>query len=124
MFQKIIFNKTDYLKAFFKIFIIILFSFTTLIVLFILTSIAVSKINFSYKSLLPVTAVILSVNSTFNGFVTSRLFKENGLIWGILAGIITLAIVIIISIYYGIFSFTPILFIKILKFVCNNCITK
>ena len=64
-------------------------------------AIIVSKINISFDVLYPATAVVLGLSAALNGFVLSRWFKENGLLWGVLAALITVAVLTLISLYYA-----------------------
>ena len=112
MLHKIVLNKSDIIKCIIKILSIALFSFFTLSVLFIITAVIISKINFSYSSLLPVTAIILALISALNGFLISRWFKINGVVWGVLAGIIILLFIVIASVYYNVFALSSTMLIK------------
>ena len=122
LLQKIMFDKSAVIKMFCRLFIISLFCFFSAAVLMFISAFVLSKINFSYEMLLPVTAVILAVSATFDGFVISRWYKENGLIWGILAGIILICIIVFYSVLYDTFCISAQLFIKAVVAITSGAI--
>ena len=104
MLQRIIFDKSDVIKIICKIFIVFIICFATATILFCIAAIIISGINFSYDILPAVTASILAFSAFADGFLISRWNKENGLLWGVLVGIIVTAILIAISFKCGTIS--------------------
>lgn len=101
MLQNISLNRYDILKVVFRFVIISVFCiFTSAAMLYVL-AIIVSKVNISFDVLYPATAVVLGFSAAINGFVLSRWFKENGMLWGIFAALITVAVLTLISLYYA-----------------------
>ena len=112
MLQRIIFDKSDVIKMICKIFIIFLLCFVTTAVLFCAASAIIANVNFSYDILPAVTASILAFSAFVDGFLISRWNKENGMIWGILAGIIITVILVAVSIKFKTISPSGQLIIK------------
>lgn len=113
---------SNQIKNILKIVSIILFCFATLILFFCTTALIVSKINFSYDILSSAITVILGITSFFNGFILSKLFKENGLFWGIFAGIATIIILIVFALIFDTLSFSTTFFTKIIVILCSGAI--
>ena len=67
-------------------------------------AVIISKVNFSYNILYPITTASLGLSAALNGFILSRLFQEKGLLWGVFAAIITVVSLTIISVLYGSFA--------------------
>ena len=97
MLRQIIFDKSDILKYIFKFFIVSLLCFITTALSFSIGAAVISRTNFSYDILPTVTAAILAVSAIIDGFLISKWNKENGLIWGVLAGIVITVFVIVAS---------------------------
>ena len=106
MLQRIIKGNTDNIKIISNLVTIVFICIITVSVLFCISAFAVSKIDFSYETLPAVIAAILAVSSAFDGFLISKLLKENGLFWGVFVGLIIFAVLIIISLYYSTFNVT------------------
>ena len=104
MLQRIIFDKSDVIKIICKILIIFLLCFVTTAVLFCTAAAIIANVNFSYDILPAVTASILAFSAFADGFLISRLNKENGMIWGISAGIIITVILVAVSVKCGTIS--------------------
>jgi len=101
LLQRIIKGNTDNIKIISKLLTIVFICIITVSVLLCISAFAVSKIDFSYETLPAVIAAILAVSSAFDGFLISKLLKENGLFWGVFVGLIIFAVLIIISLYYS-----------------------
>ena len=121
MLQKF-FSKTDILKLILKILFISAFCIGTVLFLFVAVAVIISKVDTSYDILFPVITAILSVSAVFCGFTISRWFKENGLIWGILAGIIISVFIISTCLIYGSLDLTTALFTKIIVTVISGAV--
>ena len=120
MLQKIFLNKTDTIKIILKILFITLFCVCTVLFLFAITAFVISKTDFSYNILFYAITAILAVSSAFCGFVISKQFKENGLIWGVFAGIVISLFIVVLGIIYNGFIFTSSLFTKIIITVISG----
>ena len=112
MLQRIIFDKSDVIKIICKIFIVFIICFATATILFCIAAIIISGINFSYDILPAVTASILAFSAFADGFLISRWNKENGMIWGISAGIIITVILVAVSVKCGMISLSGQLIVK------------
>lgn len=112
MLQKII-NKSDTLKILIRLFLIIGLCLLCNIMLFSLTAFIITKTDFTFEILLPLTSVILAVSSFICSFITSRYHKENGLICGILAASVISVFVISISLFNNTFNISIPLLTKI-----------
>ena len=108
-----IFNKADTFKVVVKFILFALFCICSLLLLLSIAAIAITKIDFTYGALDPVTSAIVAVSSVFSGFVTSRVFKENGLIWGISAGIVISVFIIAAAVYTSSFKISTVLLTKL-----------
>ena len=106
MLQRIIKGNTDNIKIISNLVTIVFICIITVSVLFCISALAVFKIDISYETLPAVIAAILAVSSAFDGFLVSKLLKENGLFWGVFVGLIIFAVLIIISLYYSTFNVT------------------
>ena len=104
LLQRIIFDKSDVIKIICKILIIFLLCFVTTAVLFCTAAAIIANVNFSYDILPAVTASILSFSAFADGFLISRWNKENGMIWGFLAGTIITVILVAVSVKCGTIS--------------------
>ena len=105
-------NKSDILKLIFRsIFCLIICLFTVSLLLAV-AAFFISKINFSYEHLLPLTAFICGVSAFADGFLISRWQKENGMFWGIFAALLIITVICLFSVYYRNFSFSSVLFLK------------
>ena len=116
MLQKII-NKSDTLKILIRLLLIIGLCLLCNIMLFSLTAFVITKTDFTFEILLPLTSVILAVSSFISGFITSRYHKENGLICGILVAFVISVFVISISLFYNTFNIS----IPLLTKICSIC---
>ena len=110
--QRIIFDKSDVIKIICKILIIFLLCFVTTAVLFCTAAAIIANVNFSYDILPAVTASILAFSAFADGFLISRWNKENGMIWGISAGIIITVILVAVSVKCGMISLSGQLIVK------------
>ena len=108
-----IFNKADTFKVVVNFILFALFCICSLLLLLSVAAIAITKIDFAYSALDPVTSAIVAISAAFSGFVASRLFKENGLIWGISAGIVISAFIIAAALYTDSFKISSVLLTKI-----------
>ena len=122
LLQKIIINKSNIIKFTVKFLSVSLLCFFICSILFCLTAAIVSKLNFSYEILYPVIAIILAVSAFLNGFIISRWYKENGLIYGILAGFTILIILIIFSLKYSLFSLSSHFLTKTITVIVSGAI--
>ncbi len=116
MLQKII-NKADTLKILLRVFLITALCLLCNIILFSMTAFIITKTDFTYEILVPVTNVILAISSFICGFTISKYQKENGLICGILAAAVMSVFVIILSFYNNTFNISVLLATK-LCFIC------
>ena len=105
----------DTIKNIIKIILFILLCFSTLALLMCIAAFIIYHINFSYEILYPLTTVILCISAFIDGLITSKLLKQNGLIIGVICGIILSLIVIISSVYMGGFNITQNLFTKVVS---------
>ena len=112
LLQRIIFDKSDVIKIICKILIIFLLCFVTTAVLFCTAAAIIANVNFSYDILPAVTASILAFSAFADGFLISRWNKENGMIWGISAGIIITVILVAVSVKCGMISLSGQLIVK------------
>ena len=72
--------------------------------LFSIISFALCKFDFSYTILPLLTTIISGISAAFNGFVISNIHKQNGLFWGIFAGLVVVLCLLIISVSLNYFS--------------------
>lgn len=112
MLQKII-NKTETLKILFRLLLIVAFCLLCNIVLFSITAFIITKTDFTYEILVPLTGVNLGVTSFVCGLVVSKCNKENGLICGVFTAGIINAFLIILSLYNNTFNLSVLLVTKI-----------
>lgn len=102
--------------------------YTVLICLFIFgilcctSAFFVTKIDMSYEVIPFNISIILGFSAAFSGFVLSRSAKENGLFWGIFAGVIIFLFVSIIAIVSGYFKINTNFFTKFLITVISGAI--
>ena len=89
--------------------------------LFAFFAFIISKTDFSYDVLNIVTSVILAISSFICGFSISRWFKENGLICGVFAAVILSLFICSLSLYFSVFNFTGLLFIKLSIILISGC---
>lgn len=89
--------------------------------LFAFFAFIISKTDFSYDVLNIVTSVILAISSFICGFYISRWFKENGLICGVFAAVILSLFICSLSLYFSVFNFTGLLFIKLSIILISGC---
>lgn len=120
MLQKILLNKSDILKIIFKILLISALCISTVLILLFLLALIIIKTDFSYNTLFPVTSAILAVSGLFSGITVSKWFKENGLIYGVFAGLIISVFIFGVSIICKTFNITPILFTKFLIIIVSG----
>jgi len=102
------------LKTIIKIVFIISFCISILLVLFAVSSLIISKTDFSYEALYPLTSAILAVSAALCGFEVSKLLKENGLIWGVFSGIIISTFIIILAVIFKTLAFNSVFITKII----------
>jgi len=122
LLQKILFDKSDILKTVIKFLLISLFCFITVTILLCITALVISRINFSYEILTPIVAAVLALTAVFDGFLISRWFKENGLIWGVLSGLIIILLLLIFSLKYNTFEISSQLITKSLVTITAGAI--
>ena len=89
--------------------------------LFAFFALIISKTDFSYDVLNMVTSAILAISSFMCGFSISRWFKENGLICGIFAAVTLSLFICGLSLYFSVFNFTGLLFIKLSIILISGC---
>ena len=77
-----------------------------------LTAFIITKTDFSYELLNPVTSAISAVSSFVCGFMISRWFKEKGLFCGIFAALVLSLFLCILSLYYSSFEISRMFVIK------------
>ncbi len=112
----------DTFKNLFKIILFILLCFSTLTLFMCITAFVIYHINFTYDTLYPVTTIILCLSAFIDGFIISKIVKENGLILGVLAGAVICIIVIITSVYMGNFQITENLLTKIIATILSGAL--
>ncbi len=122
MLREIIFDKSYIIKAVFRFLVISVLCFFTVLLFMCITAAVISKMNFSYDMLMPVTAAAIALSAALDGYVLSRYFKENGLIWGMFAAVIIVVFLIIASAKYGTFALSDRLFTKIAVAVTSGAI--
>ncbi|MBE6877556.1 MAG: TIGR04086 family membrane protein [Ruminococcaceae bacterium] len=122
LLQKIIFDKTDIIKTIIRFLIISLLCIITVIFLFCIAAIIISRINFSYEILAPVTTAVLAVAATFDGFLISRWYKENGLIWGVFAGVVIFMYIVFTSLNYDVFDISNQFITKLITVISAGAI--
>lgn len=122
MLQKYILRQGDSLKVILKILSLALVCLITVGLFFCITSAAICHIDFSYETIPAIIAAILGISSAVSGFVTSRLMKENGLIWGIISGVIILTVLCIFSICCGTFALSADFITKTLILIISGSI--
>lgn len=108
-----ILNKADTFKVVVKFILFALFCICGLLLFLSVAAMAITKIDFAYNALDPVTSAIVAISAIFSGFVTSRLFKENGLIWGVSAGVVISVFIIAAALYTDSFKISSTLLTKI-----------
>lgn len=118
--RNVLFNKSDILNIVFKILLISVLSIGIVLILLSALAFTITKTDFSYDILFPVTSAILAVSSIFCGFIISRMVKENGLICGVFSGLITSIFILLLSFIYKTFNITPALVTKLLITVISG----
>ncbi|MBE6887023.1 MAG: TIGR04086 family membrane protein [Ruminococcaceae bacterium] len=112
MFYRILKGNAETIKIISKLLLMVTVCLVTVILLFCAAAFAISNIDFTYESLPVIIASILSIASAFDGFVISKIFKKNGLFWGVFAGAVIFAFIFIISLKSGTFNVTSDFFTK------------
>lgn len=108
-------------KSIFYIAVLMAFCILVAVGLFAFFAFIISKTDFSYDVLNIVTSVILAISSFICGFSISRWFKENGLICGVFAAVILSLFICSLSLYFSVFNFTGLLFIKLSIILISGC---
>ena len=110
--QRFFTGNADNIKIVTKLISSVVICILTLTFLFSISAVIISKTDFSYQILPTLTAVILGIAAVLDGFVISKISKENGLFWGIFAGILILITVISASLLQKTFNVNTNLIIK------------
>ena len=119
MLNKVIYKSI--FKSIFYIAVLIAFCIMIAVSLFAFFALIISKTDFSYDVLNMVTSAILAISSFICGFSISRWFKENGLICGIFAAVTLSLFICGLLLYFSVFNFTGLLFIKLSIILISGC---
>ena len=109
---KFVFNKSDIFRLILRLTIIVVLCCFTFFALMAASASVLCRVDFSYSILPVVTGGIMAVSSAFNGFVISRWYKENGIIWGLIAGAAMLFMIVLLSVQNSIFAFSSVMLLK------------
>ena len=104
MLNKFLYDKTETIKMAFKFILMVLLCILIVLLLFSIASFALCKFDFSYTVLPSVTTIILGVSVAISSFIISGIHKQNGLFWGVFAGIIITFCLLTVSISLNYFS--------------------
>ncbi|MEG0019332.1 MAG: TIGR04086 family membrane protein [Oscillospiraceae bacterium] len=110
------------IKTVCKIISLLLFCFATIFILFCIAAVIITKTDFSYSIIFPVTTALFSGAAFIDSFIVSRLIKENGLAIGIIIGIIIFSAVLIMSIWFKQFKISGIMFTKLTAIMLSGII--
>ncbi len=113
MLQKIIFNMKPWQKFLLRTTGFIVFCIATLGFIRSVAAFMIVKVDTPEYILLPLTTLLLTFSSFTDSFLLAKSFKENGIQTGLTVGLIFVAIVIMLSLYYQTFSFTNIFLTKV-----------
>lgn len=113
MLNKILKGNSDSIKIALKLVLLVILCIATTLLCAAVASLIILKTDFSYQSLPVVTAAIMAVAAFFCGFVISRLFNQNGIVWGIFAAVAIFVALVCVSVYLGRFSFSKAFLIRL-----------
>ncbi len=105
-------KNSDNIKIIYKCILSVLICFIALSAFFCISAFVMTKIDLSYETMPVISAVNLGFSSALSGFVLSKMAKENGLFWGIFAGVTIFAVVMLISLFSGYFKLNTNFFTK------------
>ena len=78
-----------------------------------LVALILTKTDFTYDMLIPITTGSLAFVSFFNSLILSKKLQENGFLVGIIVGLILFIFLVAVSIHLGQFKFSAGLAIKL-----------
>ncbi|MEG1896141.1 MAG: TIGR04086 family membrane protein [Oscillospiraceae bacterium] len=110
------------IKAACKIISLLLFCFATIFILFCTAAFVITKTDFSYGIIFPVTTILLSLASFIDSFVISRIVKENGFVIGLVVAAIIFSLVLCVSLYFKQFKLSAIMLTKLSAIVLSGVI--
>lgn len=112
MFTRLFKGNTDTIRIVSKLLLMVTMCIATVMLLLCTAGFIICNIDFTYESLPVIIAVILSISAALDGFIISKISKENGLLWGFFAGMVILIFVLILSFVMNTFNMTSDFFTK------------
>ena len=113
MLQKIMLSAKPWQQFLLKLLSFILLAIATLLFFLCLAAIGITRIDTPEYILIPLTTILLTVSSFLDSYRLGRVFKEKGMVIGIIIGTIFSVLIIALAVYFKTFAFTKIFATKI-----------
>ena len=113
MLQKFMLSAKPWQQFLLKLLSFILLAIATLLFFLCLAAIGITRIDTQEYILIPLTTILLTVSSFLDSYRLGRVFKEKGMVIGIIIGTIFSVLIIALAVYFKTFAFTKIFATKI-----------
>ncbi len=112
MLQRIMMAQTNLQKFITKSIIGLIVSFATFGFFICVLSLIIIRVDTPQYILIPITTGILTFASFIDSFLLAKIFKENGLLIGLLTGFVFVVILLVCAFSMQTFSFSSLFFTK------------
>ena len=113
MLQNFMLSAKPWQKYLMGIISFFLLCIATLLFMLCIAAFGITKVDTPEYVLIPLTTVLLTVSSFLDSFCLGKVFKEKGMLIGLSVGFIFSILIVVLSVHFGIFAFSNILYTKL-----------